>query len=202
MKSFLHAVYKETIATTIRKVFGPLAANQETGALFVELTAGSPAQQLGQQPNADDKAVTVFSLPTVSFPYSYDEFGNNWDRYRGTTDRTLLASAVRNASNNSADFINFNHKGGFFFFDVTAVPGAVTVTLNVQGKDPTSGTYFTILSSAAIVAVSFTVLRVFPALTAVATLTANDILPRIYRVTVTHSGAGDFTYSVGNSLVL
>ncbi len=114
---------------------------------------------------------------------------------------TILASAVRAASNNSADQKNRDAKGLHLIIDVTAVPGVDTVTFTIKGKDPLSGKYYTILASAAIVGVSTVVLRVYPGLTAAANLVANDVLPADWRVEVTHSAGTNFTYSVGAQLI-
>lgn len=152
--------------------------------------------------NADVQSedAAVGKLGVVSRAQLWD--GVNWNRARGNQDLVLLPAAVRNASTNSADQVNFNARGLHVVFDITAVPGVDTVTITIEGKDALSGKYYPILIGAATPAVGTKVLRVYPALTVVANLTENDILPRDWRVTVTHSGAGAFTYSVGASLIL
>jgi len=110
---------------------------------------------------------------------------------------TILASAVRNASNNTADQVNTDARGAVVTIDVTAVPGVDTVTFTVKGKDSVSGKYYTILATAALVATGTTNLRVYPGLTAAANATANDVLPRDWRIEITHSAGSNFTYSVG-----
>ncbi len=124
-----------------------------------------------------------------------------WDRVRGNTIAEVLSSLVRGATNSSADQINYNARGLHVVFDITAVPGVQTVTLSIEGKDPVSGKYYTLLTGAAEVGVATRIYRLYPGLTAVANTTVSDILPRTWRVTVAHSGAGNFTYSVGASLV-
>lgn len=58
---------------------------------------------------------------------------------------TVLSSAARTATTNSADLTNFNAKGVALFLDVTSAPGASeTLTVAVQMKDPVSGSYRTI----------------------------------------------------------
>jgi hypothetical protein len=116
-------------------------------------------------------------------------------------DLVILASAVRAASSNGSDRANPNARGILIFVDVTAVPGVDTITVTLQGKDPASGKYYTILASAAIVATGTVVLRVYPGLTAAANLVASDLLPRTWRIIVTHSAGTNFTYSVGASLI-
>lgn len=114
----------------------------------------------------------------------------------------LLASAVRAATQTGSDRTNRNARGLVCVFDVTAVPGVDTVTPKIQGKDPASGKYYDILVAAAISAVSTVVLRIYPGLAAVGNLTANDVLPRDWRLVVTHSAASNFTYSAGGILLL
>ena len=128
--------------------------------------------------------------------------GAGWDKARNNIDATILASAARTATTASADQTNFNGRGLHLVFDITAVPGADTVTLTIQGKDALSGAYYTILAGAAQVGTGTIVMRVYPALTAAANLTASDVLPRTWRVNVVHSGAGSFTYRVGASVIL
>jgi hypothetical protein len=110
---------------------------------------------------------------------------------------TLLSSAVRAATVTGADRVNPTGTGVIVVIDVTAVPGVDTVTVFIEGKDPASGKYYTILQSAAIVAVSTVVLRVYPGLTAAANLVVSDVLPRTWRVRVVHSAGSNFTYSLG-----
>lgn len=114
----------------------------------------------------------------------------------------VLASAVRAATNSSAVKDNYAHRGGHFIIDVTVVPGTDTVTPKIEGYDPRSGKYYTILEGAAIVATGTTILKVYPGIGAVANGAASDVLPPAWRVTMTHSAASDFTYSVSANLVM
>ena len=122
----------------------------------------------------------------------------------GKTNRsvTAFASAVRTASGNSGDLTNSGSRGVHVVIDMTAVPTVETVTFTVEGKDPVSGKYYTLLASSAIVAVSTVVLKVYPGLVVAANLAANDVLPSVYRVKTTHSASGNFTYSVATNLVV
>lgn len=73
--------------------------------------------------------------------------------------------------------------GLLVFINITAISGTTpTLTVTVEGKDPVSGTYYTILASAALNATGMTVLKIYPALTAAANTVANDILPQTFRV--------------------
>lgn len=47
-----------------------------------------------------------------------------------------------------------------------------------------------------------TILRLYPGLVVAANLTANDVLPRAWRVRAVHSGVGNFTYTATAQLIL
>lgn len=113
---------------------------------------------------------------------------------------TVLASAARTATVASADQYNPDGwRGLHLVIDATAITATPSVVFTIQGKDPVSGQYYTILASAAVTAVSTTVLRVFPGATAAANTVANDTLPAIWRVNAVHGDADSITYSVGVS---
>ena len=128
--------------------------------------------------------------------------GASFDRARNNTDLTILSSAARTATNQSADFTNYNGRGLHLVIDATAIAATPSVVFTIQGKDAISGKYYTILTSAAVTAVSTTILRVFPGATAAANTVANDILPRVWRIDATHGDADSITYSVGASGIL
>lgn len=107
-----------------------------------------------------------------------------------TYELIVLPSAVRAVTTYSADFINESMRAASFWLDITAVPGVVTVALGIQGKDPISGNYVTVSAGANQAGVGTTITQFLG--------TAVGI--RIWRAVVTHSGAGNFTYSVGASL--
>ena len=113
--------------------------------------------------------------------------------------KIVLASAVRAASVNSADQ-NWAGDGRAMhvIIDMTAVPTVETVTFKVQGKSA-NDTYYDIITSAAIVAVSQVVLKIGVGLLAAANTVVNDGVPDIWRITATHSASGNFTYAVSAS---
>lgn len=93
------------------------------------------------------------------------------------------------ASQSGADVDNASGKFAHVVIDITSITGAApTATFTVQGKDPVSGKYYTILASAALNAIGTTVLKIGPGLTAAANLVANDIMPRKFRVICTTGG--------------
>lgn len=93
-----------------------------------------------------------------------------------------LAAAVAGTFN-SPDQSNLNGRGVTVIVDITAVGGTTpNLTVTIEGKDPVSGKYFTLLASAALGAIGTTVLTVYPGLAAAANLVANAVLPKIWRV--------------------
>lgn len=87
--------------------------------------------------------------------------------------QTLTAQAAGTV--NTGDLDMRQCIGCLIFINVTALTGTLTVTL--QGKDETSGNYYSIISSPAIAATGMSVFRVYPGLTAAANATVNDITP-------------------------
>ena len=114
----------------------------------------------------------------------------------------LLASAARTASAESLDYTNFEARGVKVVIDVTADPASASVVFKIEGKDPASGKYYTLLASAAVAATGTTVLTVYPGIAATTNVAASDVLPKTWRVTATHADADSITYSVGASTIL
>jgi hypothetical protein len=113
---------------------------------------------------------------------------------------TAMASAARTATNNSGDLTNASGRSLHVVLDVTTA-GTGSITMTIQGKDETSGKYYTILAGAAVTTITTNVYRVGRGFTAAANAIANDIVPRTFRILVTHNNANSITYSVGYSLV-
>lgn len=126
-------------------------------------------------------------------------------------EATLLASAVRTSTQTLTDVVNTAlARGALLILDVTAVTAAQTLTLEIQAKDIASGKYLTIGSTGAIGGAATLVgtyaLMCYPGLTAInallTTLFGSAVpLPYTWRARVVHSGAGNFTYSLGRSLL-
>lgn len=114
---------------------------------------------------------------------------------------TLFPSVARTATANSGDLSNGQHRGVHVVIDVTAASATPSVVFTIQGKDPLSGQYYTILASAAVTGISTTVLRVFPGALAAANTVANDQIPQSWRVLATHGDADSITYSIGACLL-
>jgi len=121
-----------------------------------------------------------------------------------TDDVSVLTLTAQGAATvPSADQLNPAGSGIKLVIDITAISGTTpTLTVTLQGKDTTSGKYYTILASAALNAVGTTVLTVFPSATAAANVAANDMLPRTWRVSAVVGGTGpSVTATIGASVV-
>lgn len=81
-----------------------------------------------------------------------------------------------------------------------ATASGFTLTPSIEGKGP-FGTYYTILTGAAITASGVTVLKVFPGATPSPNAVANDHLPLIWRVKVAVGDATAVTYTVGVNML-
>ncbi len=115
---------------------------------------------------------------------------------------TVLPSAARTAAPDTQEFdaSGVDYSGLHLVIDVTAIAATPSITVTIAGVDRASGKTYTTLASAAITATGTTVLKVGRGLTAAANLVANDLLPPIFRVTVTHADADSITYSVSGHL--
>lgn len=120
------------------------------------------------------------------------------------TFRALTLAAQAAATVNGTDLENMSARGAVFVIDITAISGTnTTATFTVEGKDRSSGKYYTILASTALNGTGTTVLRVYPGLTAAANLTVNDVLPGAFRVkaVVAADANPSVTATVGASLI-
>lgn len=155
-------------------------------------------------PSSDGVSANVWAQRVMSNPYLYNE--SNWDRNRGNTEATALASAARTASTNSSDLTNYNAKGAIITLDVTVDPGgAETLQLLVQHKDSVASSYEILLDDGANATPGRRTVIIYPGVGAA----GNDVttavgypLPRTWRVRVVHSAAGSWTYSVAVSYIL
>lgn len=82
----------------------------------------------------------------------------------------------------------------------TTVDAAGSYLVNIQGLDVASGTFYTIASTAAIAAVGFQTLTVYPGITATANVSVNAPLPRTWRVQAVVT-TGPISATVGASVM-
>jgi hypothetical protein len=121
--------------------------------------------------------------------------GTTWDRKRNNLQGALLASAARTETQTGTDQVNYNGRGIHVVLDVTAVTDTPSIVLKIEGKSA-SGVYYTLLEGAAVTGTGTHVYKVMPWATPVANEAAADLLPRTWRVVVTHADADSITYSV------
>lgn len=109
----------------------------------------------------------------------------------------LLASAARTAATvSSADQTNPQWHSVQVIINVSAyTSGSYTPT--IQGKDPVSGNYYTLLTGAALSGTGTTVLSVGPGVTAATNTAAGLYLPRTWRITFAGAATPSMTFSVG-----
>lgn len=148
--------------------------------------------------SSDATANSGIATYTTATPFTHN--GTSWDRLRGNMDVAVLASAARTTTQTGADTTNYNGRGVRIVLDTT-VASTGSVTLSIQGKDA-NGVYYTLLSGAAVTTVSTNVYEVFPGATVTANVSANTLLPRVWRVVVTANNANTQTYSVSSCVIL
>jgi hypothetical protein len=112
----------------------------------------------------------------------------------------LTATAIT-ATQNTADLSNGAFRGIKVVFDVTAVVAVGSVTITIQGKDQASGKYYTLLAGAAVTTATTNVYTVYPGLPATANVSANDVLPKTFRILATFNSGTSSTYTVGVTLL-
>lgn len=119
-------------------------------------------------------------------------------------DGELLAQASRTASTAGPDQTNANSRGVLLYLDVTAASGTGGLTVQVQGKDPSSGKYKTLNANpTAVTAIGTTAYMLYPGASTTGQVqqATSQVLPRTWRVNVSHGDASSYTYSVGYSLI-
>lgn len=173
------------------------------GGLFVALKgANSGSNIVGATNNTGGQlAASQIGINTSSVVYQWN--GTNFDPITANTDTAALSTftAAGASTVNSADQTNPNGRGVQIGINLTTMTTA-TVTVNIQGKDKASGVYYTILSSAALVATGFTNMTVYPGAATTANASSPQPLPRVWRVqTVIVGGSAAVTGTVGASVV-
>lgn len=118
------------------------------------------------------------------------------------TARTLYASAARTATPTAVTQTNYRaERGGHIVIKVTAVSATPSVVPTIEGYDATSDSWYTVLAGSAITATGTTVLKVYPGIAVQANACASDILPQIWRLSMTHGDSDSITYTASANLV-
>lgn len=150
-------------------------------------------------------------LDIRDFQYQFNE--TTWDRVRGTTAGTLLASGVRSTGATTPAQVNYNHRGLILYLNVTVNPGgAQTLTVTLRARTALVGAFGNIMVSGAQAfggAAGTYVGIIYPgpgAPTAWTGITvtnnAETNLPRNWDVNILPSGGGNWTYSLEFDLLL
>lgn len=111
----------------------------------------------------------------------------------------ILTSLSRTATQQSADIPTNGCQTLNLVYDQT-VGATNSNVITIDGKDPVSGKYYNLLTSAALTSVATTRLKIGQTIAASANLIAQDYIPNTIRITVTAGNANAATYSVGISL--
>lgn len=119
---------------------------------------------------------------------------------RGIMEQQLYASAARTATPTAIEVNTRRFRSLVLVLDATVHATSAAVTVTVARKDNTSGKYVDILTSASITAVSTNTIRVGLGLPVTANVSANEPLPNVIRITVTHGNANPVTYTVSAHL--
>lgn len=117
---------------------------------------------------------------------------------------SVYASAARTATPTAVTVPTGRFNALHLVIDVTAVTATPSVVCTIDGYDPISGKYYNLLTSAALTdagAPYTRVLKIGRGLPVTANLSANDVLPSVVRVTMTHGDADSITYSVAATLI-
>lgn len=151
-----------------------------------------------------ERAATQDAMPAANIVAENPALwnGTTMDRQRGNFDTgALITAAGATTTQTSAAQINPNARGIKVVLNMTSA-GTGSVTLAIQYQDTASGVWITLLTGAAVTTTSTNVYDVYPGRTAVANVTANDVLPRNWRVQVTANNANPTTYTVGANLIV
>lgn len=153
----------------------------------------SSGDGLASGSNASANAVTV----TGAYDFLFQRQNN--DGYIGGSTTGITLTAAGAGTVNGADSYNKYAQGMNLLINITAITGSLTVS--VQGKDPASGTYYTILTSAALAATGATLLTIHPSFATTANLSANASVPLTFRIVYTVA-TGPVTATIGAAMII
>ena len=109
---------------------------------------------------------------------------------------TALNVVGATTTQTTQDFKNEWGCGSEIYLNVSNA-GTGSITITVQGKDPTSGVYYNVLQGAAVTSNGFTRYQIFPGATTAANVSVNDLMPYTWRIVMTANNANAISYSVG-----
>jgi len=100
------------------------------------------------------------------------------------------------------DVVNEDCRGVHVFVNIPNALVGVTLTVTLRTKDPQSGDYVTLATSAALSGPGTTLLTIYPGILAVGNMVWNQCIGRFFEVVVTPSTNTAATYSVGMMLLV
>ena len=174
------------------------------GALSVKLTDGGASAVSGNT-TADGLGSGPVSLNVNSYNMVYDPTASTFSRQRGQHELTLLSSAARTATTTSADFTNYNSKGIIVVLNITAAAGGgETLQTEIQAGNSIITSYLPLTTGTTQTATGATWVILYPTTMGAGNWNnyVNSVLPKTFRVKVTHSAAGSWTYSVTACMLL
>lgn len=135
--------------------------------------------------------------------------GTQWIRERTNLEGTALASGARTSTTTSTDITNHNARGVVLWLVVSAVTATPLLQVNAQGKDPVTGNYTKLAADPTAIGATGTYgYEIYPGATTAGVAGSGNVnartsavLPKTFRVVVTHGDADSATYSVGYSLI-
>lgn len=116
------------------------------------------------------------------------------------SEQLIYASAVRTATPTAVEVNTRRFKSIVVVLDATVHAVSAALTITIDRKDNASGKYINILTSASITAVSTNTIRVGVGLPVTANVSANEPMPNVIRIGVTHGNANAVTYTVSAHL--
>ena len=116
-------------------------------------------------------------------------------------EKLIYASAARVATPAAVEVPVRRAKSLVVVLDATVHAVSAALTITIDRKDNASGKYVNILTSASITSVSTNTIRVALGAPVTANVSANEPLPDVVRIGVTHGNANSVTYTVSAHLV-
>lgn len=119
-------------------------------------------------------------------------------------ETTLLVAALRAAGFTGPDMPNTTGRGIIVTAFVGTAPGAETLQVKLQARDPLSGNYYDVAANTATTVGGFIILKVSQFLPNVAASasgqTVQASLPATWRIVTLHSGGSNWNYSIQYSI--
>lgn len=188
----------------------PALVNTNQIVTTLKSSGGTEPSITGVPGSSDAVSASAYNgFGVMGFSYEFD--GSQWNRKRNNISGTLLASAARTATTNSSTQTNYNAKGVLVTLYISTPTGnAETLQVVVRAHDPVSGgnsnpvAVFTAIAGTA--PAGYYRFYVYPGASETIANTNVEVqalpLPRTWSISVNHSAASSWTYSVGYDLIV